>query len=92
MPRPASPGQPPGRARLNDLKSRIMLVNIDLRWDGGRRIVVGAKGRFHLSPFQYPYAEIEGLSIPYDELDWNDLQNQLYQQLSRTLANASNDK
>ena len=75
---------------LNDLKSRIMLVKIELRWDGGRRIVVGATGQFHSS--QYPYAEIEGLSIPYDELDWNDLQNQLYQQLSRTLANASNDK
>ena len=26
----------------NDLKSRIMLINIDLRWDGGRRVVVGA--------------------------------------------------
>ena len=70
----------------NDLKSRIMLINIDLRWDGGRRVVVGAVGRFHLSPSQYPYAEVKGLRIPYDELDWNDLRNQLYEQLSRTLA------
>ena len=68
-----------------------MLFNIDLRWDGSRR-VVGAVGRFHLSPSQYPYAEVKGLRIPYDELDWNDLRNQLYEQLSKSLADASNDK
>ena len=57
----------------NDLKSRVMLININLRWDGGRGVVVGAVGRFHLSPSQYPYAEVRGLRIPYGELDWNDL-------------------
>ena len=76
----------------NDLQSRIMLINIDLRWDGGRRVVVGAVGRFHLPPSQYPYAEVKGLRITYDELDWNDLRNQLYEQLSRTSADASSDK
>ena len=53
------------------------LINIDLRWDGG--FVVGAVGRFHRSASQYFPAEIEGLRIPYDELDWNDLRNQLYE-------------
>ena len=54
------------------------LINIELRWDG--EFVVGAKGRFHRAP----PAEVEGLRIPYDELDWNDLRNQLYEHLSKT--------
>ena len=37
-------------------------------------------------------SSLRGLRIPYDELDWNDLRNQLYEQLSGTLADASNDK
>ena len=55
------------------------LINIDLRRDG--EFVVGAVGRFHRSPSQYFVAEVKGLRVPYDELDWNDLRNQLYEQL-----------
>ena len=47
------------------------LIKIDLRWDGG--FVVGAVGRFHGAPS----AEVEGLRIPFDELDWTTLANQL---------------
>ena len=52
------------------------LINIDLRWNGG--YVVGAVGRFHGAPS----AAVEGLLIPYDELDWNDLRNQLMKKRS----------
>ena len=48
------------------------LINIDLRWDSSRQVVVGATGRFHRSPSHSKGVSVSGLSIPFDEqLDWN---------------------
>ena len=44
----------------NDLQSRIMLINIDLRWDGGRKVVVGAR----MVTARVPLAVVGGTSLP----------------------------
>ena len=60
------------------------LINIDLRWDSSRQVVVGATGRFHRSPSHYKGVSVSGLSIPFDEqLDWNVLRDELYAEAQR---------
>ena len=67
-----------------DQQQQYRLINIDLRWDSSRQVVIGATGKFHRSPSDYKGVDVSGLSIPFDEqLDWNILRDELYAEARR---------